>query len=86
MSHFQGEDESNIGDNRSVSGVEIEKKNDHEDWFVEKDGHEHLKKLLSTVKQSVMTEMQRRERIAQIVAKSNKKILLSVYDCKPASS
>ena len=61
---------------------ESEKRNDHEDWFIEKDCHAHLKKLLSTVKQSVVGEMQRRERTAQFVAKTNNTLPLSVHECK----
>ena len=78
---FLGDEESFAGTDGSHHVVE-DKRNDHEDWFIEKDCHDHLKKLLSTVKQSVVNEMRRRELTAQHVAKTNKTLPLSVYDCE----
>nr|XP_009860110.2 coiled-coil domain-containing protein 60-like [Ciona intestinalis] len=46
----------------------------------ERDYHEHLQKLLSTVGESVRREMDRRERTAKIIADQNGTLPLSVYE------
>ena len=61
---------------------DYERKPRDDDFLHEKDYHQHLVKLLSTVEQSVTTDMDKREKVAMVVAEKNGKLPLSVYECK----
>ncbi|XP_076818045.1 coiled-coil domain-containing protein 60-like [Clavelina lepadiformis] len=80
---------SDIGDDDNgtdvIDGSEAERRYPQEDFLNEKDYHEHLKKLLSTVKESVDNEMQKREKTAYVVAKVNNRLPMSVYDWSRSS-
>jgi len=62
-----------------------QEKSSEEDALHERDYHEHLVKLLSTVKQSVKSEMNQRQLKAEIAAKLNKRLPVSVHECKLAA-
>ena len=61
---------------------ENERKSRDDEVLHEKDHHPHLTKLLSTVGQSVTSDMDRREKVATVVAQINKKLRQSVHECK----
>ena len=61
---------------------ENERKSRDDEILHEKDHHPHLAKLLSTVGQSVTSDMDRREKVATVVAQINKKLRQSVHECK----